>query len=121
MAALIRPLVADKGATFSLSLRIKDPAGDPVDLTGHSTRLVRVAKSEAAEQLSTHAGTVDNQGWVRVTVAKELTAVWIRSSYRLELTKPNGDVDFLLVGSLAPRSCSTATAPRWPTPRAAST
>ena len=110
MAAITHPMVADRGATFRLAARYLTPAGDPVDLTGYTAALVRLPMSDGAA-LSTHAAaTLGSDGWVRVTVADEVTALWEtgRTAYRLEVTNPSGEVDYLLVGPFTVRSPASA-------------
>lgn len=101
MAAKVQPLTADKGATFRLSVRYREPDGSPVDLTGFAGRFVRQPNRDAAP-LSVHDATTDSEGWVTVVVDDEETGEWDTGKvrYRLEIESPDGAVDFLLVGPL---------------------
>ena len=107
MSATIQPLTADKGATFRLAARVKNPDGTPVDLSGYTAAFLRLPNSDAAP-LSTHVGTTDAQGWIIVTVDDETTATWPAEAvhYRLELDTPVGEKDYLLIGKFTVRSPS---------------
>lgn len=101
------PLTADRGATFTLTVRVTDDDGTPRDLTGHTATLKRLAKSTTDTVLSSHAaGTLAADGYIAVTVPDETTAAWDtgRHSYRLELVDDTGSLGYVLVGPFTVRS-----------------
>lgn len=98
MAAVTTPFECGQGETFNLAARYKDAAGDPIDLTGWTGtfRLLR----RTGVQVAAYSASTDVDGWVRATVADEVTATWPTGElfYRLEVETPEGDRRWLAMG-----------------------
>jgi hypothetical protein len=100
-----KTLGVDQGATFELSIRVKDEAGIAQDLTG-ATALFTV--HEKGEQTAYYRQVIegDSTGVVSVIVPDEETLYWEhgRNAYMLNLERTDGTVERLLYGTLQVRS-----------------
>lgn len=112
MPAAYWKIEIDQGETWSMLLRLKNPAdGDtpatPMDLTGFDVRMqVRESVTSPAPLLSLTLGngiTVDGPaGEITLKVSDEETASWAwrYGLYGLEIESPGGDTTALLKGEV---------------------
>lgn len=112
MPAAYWKIKIDQGESWSLLLRLKNPATDddpptPLDLTGYDVRMqVRESITSPSPLLSLTIGsgiTVDAaEGEIRLAVADTVTAAWAwrYGVYDLEIESPGGDTTRLLKGEV---------------------
>jgi hypothetical protein len=94
-------LQAHRGETFTLNLTYNNPDGSPADLTGHNVVLVLLNKSTKFLD-SEYVGTIDGNK-INVKIQDEQTNFLKERSYlyRVEDQQPNGDIYWLLYGTLS--------------------
>lgn len=99
--AIKKALEVGEGETLVLTTRLKDDT-QVVDLTGHTvTMTVRIAKNE--EIVGIYVGSEpDVDGWVtvRIPAADTATLPQAKLAYIVEHASPNGDVRWMLYGTL---------------------
>jgi hypothetical protein len=107
MSASRYDITIEAGATFSLQVTWKDPAGNPIDLSGYSARMkVKSAFGGTTYFSLTHASGIvlgGVAGTIGVTISATATATAIGSSpvtavYDLELESGGGTVTRLIEG-----------------------
>jgi hypothetical protein len=103
MAAPIRPMVADRGSIFGLSVRHRQANGDPFDHEASAVSLVLLERSATDTVVSTHDGAGTDDGWISVAVSGEDTADWPagHKSYRLIV-----DGEYMLIGPMTVRTAA---------------
>lgn len=99
MTAALRPLTADRGSKFSVSVRHL-AGGAVVPHTGDDVALVLLRRQAEDEVLASFAGVVTD-GWISVTLTDEDTAglEFTKAAYRLVVAD-----EFLLVGPFTVRT-----------------
>lgn len=97
--AVTYPLSCGRGETFQLAARYKDAGGTPLDLSDW-TATFRLLQRASTEEVASYEPTTDAEGWIRLTVADEVTATWPTGefSYRLEVETPDGARRWLALG-----------------------
>lgn len=101
-------MIIDRGSFFQKVLRIKDPLGDPFDLTDYYAEMdIRVTpySDETILQLSSITGNIvlgDTTGimllLINTTITEGITTPV--ATYDIKLKAPNGKVDYILWGNL---------------------
>lgn len=99
--AIRQNYLISQGETFSLTLYMKDAAGDPVDLTGHIVTL-QVRASDGDTVIGNYETVVDAEGAVTIKVEDEETVLWPLGNvkYALRQDQPNGDVKYWSYGNI---------------------
>jgi hypothetical protein len=104
MAAAIHDLIIDQGATWKVNLLYKDPAGDPINLTGYTAQLqLRTSYDAASASLSLANGTgitiTANTGNIAILATATQTNSLVAGDYvyDLEITL-SGEVTRLIQG-----------------------
>jgi hypothetical protein len=104
MAAAIHDLIIDQGATWKVNLLYKDPAGDPINLTGYTAQLqLRTSYEAASASLSLATGTgitiTANTGTIAILATATQTNSLVAGDYvyDLEITL-SGEVTRLIQG-----------------------
>lgn len=99
--AIKQNFVTGQGETFSLNATLKDSAGTPVDLTGHTITL-SIREDRTGPSVGEYPATVDDEGNISIKVTDELTEDWPtgNSVYMLIHNSPDGDVKWLAFGTL---------------------
>jgi len=96
MPAIKRKLYLEQGAVFRDEIRLKQPSGDPVDLTGCTARM-QIRDQDGALLLTLHSAgaglTIDGESG---TISRLITATQTSAlpatggNYDLEITPPAG-------------------------------
>lgn len=113
MPAAVYNWEVEQGATAEFVTQLKDPEGNPVDLTGYSGRGQIREKMSSQDVLATITVNIENpaQGFVRITLPpSELAGKRIKGNshsermmavYDIELYRSENEVIRLLNGSVA--------------------
>lgn len=105
MAAVIHNQTADKGATYTLSVRYKDSDGNPIDLSEHTATFLLLKRSESIDVIDQHAATTTADGWIHVVVPDEATAEWPNGTHVYRVVLDNGGAPvFPVTGTFKVRS-----------------
>ncbi|GIH95353.1 hypothetical protein ACFFMN_23615 [Planobispora siamensis] len=109
MPAAYWKIQVDQGETWRMVLRLKNPDGTPLDLTGYSARMqVRESVTSPTPLLSLTSAPgggitiTASDGRVELHVADEITAAWAwrYGLYGLEIESPGGETTALLKGEV---------------------
>lgn len=101
MATNKQNLQVHRGETFKLNLTMQNPDGTPMDLTGHDVVLVALNRSTKTS-VGEWAGVVDGSR-IELKIQDEETSTLTERAYlyRVEDRQPNGDVYWLVYGTLS--------------------